>query len=72
MTYLARNTVNMESPYSLYCLLRRVTTPHIFYSGESLLTAKSFLITPLSFEGTMKQKQIYARITLLTKNILKE
>ncbi len=71
-----------------YRLIRRVNTPRIdyygeslhtfllIYSGESLLTAKSYFQklwrTPPSFKGTMKQKMDYPCRALLTKNISKE
>ncbi len=65
-----------ESQYSPYWLLRRVTTPRLIYSGESLLTAESYFQklcrTPPSFKGTMKQKLDYPWRVLLTKNISKE
>jgi hypothetical protein len=58
-------SLNTESQYSPYCLLRRVTTPRLIYSRESLLTAESYFQkiwrTPLSFTGTMKQKMDYPR-----------
>ncbi len=57
----SRLSFNMESRYSPYCLLRRVTTPCLIYSGESLMTAESYFQklwrTPPSFKGTMKQKR---------------
>ncbi len=59
----SRLSFNMESRYSPYCLLWRVTTPRPIYSGESLLTAKSYFQkhwrTPPSFKGTMMQKIHY-------------
>ncbi len=49
---------NTESQYSPYWLLRRVTTPRLIYSGESLLTVESYFqklrMTTPSFKGTMK------------------
>jgi hypothetical protein len=61
-----------ESRCSPYCLLRRVSTPRIVYSGESQLTANSHFQklwrTPPSFKGTMKQKYR----ALLIKNIFKK
>jgi hypothetical protein len=38
----SRLSFNTESQYFSYCLLQRVTTPHLIYSGESLLTAESY------------------------------
>jgi hypothetical protein len=42
-SYLSFNT---ESRYSPYCLLWGVTTSRLIYSGESLLTAKSYFPKP--------------------------
>jgi hypothetical protein len=56
----SRLSFNTESQYSPYWLLRRVTTPLLIYSGESLLTVESYFQKlrgiPSSFKGTMKQK----------------
>jgi hypothetical protein len=69
----SRLSFNTESQYSPDWLLRRVTTPHLIYSGESLLTAESYCQkiwrTPPSFKGTVKQKMDYPCRVLLTKNI---
>ncbi len=64
---------NTESWYSPHSLIWRVTTSHIFYSVQSLLTAECYFQkiwrTPPSFKGTMQQKMNYACRALLTKNI---
>ncbi len=55
-----RMSFDTESQYSPYWLLRRVTSPRLIYSRESLLTAESYFQklwrTPPSFKGTMKKK----------------
>jgi hypothetical protein len=72
----SRMSFNTESRYSPYCLLQRVATPRLIYSGESLLTAESYFQklwrTSPSFKGTIKQTMDYPYRVLLTKNIWKE
>ncbi len=71
-----RLSFNTESRYSPNCLVRRVTTPRIVYSGESLFDSGELLSKTLkdspSFKGTMKQTMNYACSALFIKNILKE
>ncbi len=59
----SRKSDNTERRFSPYCLLWRVTTPRLIYSGESLLTAESFFQkqwrTPASFKGKIRQKICY-------------
>ncbi len=53
----SRLSFNMESQYSPYWLLRRVTTSLLIYSGESLLTAESyFQKLPLPLKGHWSKK----------------
>jgi hypothetical protein len=65
------------SLYSQCCLIWRVKTPYIVYSGESLTTAgslflKQFWRTPPASKGTLKQNLDYACRALLTRNIKRE
>ncbi len=66
---------NTESRYSPYCLLRRVTTPRLIYSGESLLTGELFSKTlkdsPFLYRDNETKKDYPCRV-LLTKSISKE
>jgi hypothetical protein len=59
----SRLSFNTESHYSPYWLLRRVTTPRLIYSGESLLTldsgelfSKTLKDSPLPFKGQWSKK----------------